>query len=165
MSQTREPPLQSQSIFWRGSLATALTGLAAPLVFALGYIFVALLEQPERSSAGRMDFVSFTWFFGFILALPCAVLLGLMVEVPIARRAQKNGRAAPFLLHIALSVAASVGLLLTPWLLSLAGYQSARSRPDLIDDLLFFVGAGGIGGLCSACLWQGLVVGPAVRRR
>ena len=157
--------MHKRSIFWRGSLAIALTGIASPFVFALCYVTLAWLQQPDRSLPAQMDSVAFVWIFGSVVALPCALLVGLMIEVPMARCALERNQATPFRFQIEISVAVSIALLLAPWLLRTATGQSARPRPDLLEDLIFFASAGAIGGLCSACFWRGIVVGPALRRR
>src|SRR5690349_5464760 len=74
----------------RGFAATLLTGLGTSLLFAAGIGAMGVLHSSGRSLTGLAEFISFFWFMGTFVTLPCAMVGGLCVEWPKSRWLMKR---------------------------------------------------------------------------
>ncbi|MET3845248.1 hypothetical protein [Bradyrhizobium sp. OAE829] len=144
----------------RGLAAILLTGIVSPLIFAVGFAAVGLLQSGRRDFTGIAEFVSAVWFVGSFIALACAMVIGLSIEWPKSYWLMKRLSggwwvsflislfAAEFLLHSLLFVDVARG---------------TAQTSNLAGSLIFFTSAAAIGGTCSAGFWWALVVRPGRR--
>lgn len=116
---------------------------------AFGLLYVYQIGGPLSFEA-----LSFIGFFGTLLALPFAAVLGILVEWPKAywRRRQAEGGLMP---HFLLSVLNRLGLMLA--FLAATGGLRSLSQYDS-DGWIFYLVCSVTGGLVSAALWWWLVV-------
>ncbi|MBR1228000.1 MULTISPECIES: hypothetical protein [unclassified Bradyrhizobium] len=140
----------------RGLAAILLTGIVSPLIFAVGFAAVGLLQSGRRDFTGVAEFVSAVWFVGSFIALAFAMVIGLCIEWPKSYWLLKRsgGWWVSFLISL---FAAELLFHSTPFI---GIGQGTAETSDLAGDLIFFTSAAAIGGICSAAFWWALVVRP-----
>ena len=139
-------------------MAMLLTGIFAPLLFAIVALIVFLLgsDLPRPGVSGGLGFLGVMWFFGSLVATACAALLGLFVEWPKVKWL-KSRRIWP---HLFMSIAGAEILLVSAMTISTALQPPSELSNEIGEGVLFVVIAAAIGGTCSAMFWWKFVMTP-----
>jgi len=141
----------------RAFAAIVLTGIVSSLIFAVGFTVVGLAQSGKRDLTGIVEFVSAIWFVGAIIALACAIIIGLGVEWPKSYWLLKRSSAG-WWISLIISLLAAEALLHSFFLAEIAA--RGMGSPDLAGSLVFSASAAAVGGACSAAFWWWLVVMP-----
>jgi len=145
--------MRTSSLIWRALAAIFLTGIVSALAIAFGTAVVFAFGTDRGLD---LEFIAVVWFFGSMIAVVAAAVLGLFCEWPKAAWLAKRDYGLP--MQLFLSVSAALLLLLV--VLGLTHEPSAnRVRPDE-DWWIFPSAAFFVGGLCSGAFWWRLVVLP-----
>lgn len=149
----------------RSLVAMLLTGLFSPLLLAMGTaVFFFIIEHSIKKMDGVAAFVGTVWFFGSFVAMPCAVLLGLLVEWPKIKWLM-GLKPAGIRGSLFLSIAGAEILLLSGLTISAALQPPSQFSDGIGEGFLFVAVAAAIGGGCSGAFWWKLVVMPMRRAR
>ena len=142
----------------RALLAVILTGVVSPLLLAIGtaVVFLSDSNHPPHSVANTVGFIGLIWFFGSLVGVACATVLGLLVEWP-KMKWLKSSEIWP---NILISITGSEILLFSWALISILAGNPSRIVNEVGSGLLFVAIAAAIGGMCSAVSWWKLVVRP-----
>lgn len=144
----------------RGLAAILLTGIVSPLIFAVGFAAVGLLQSGRRDFTGIAEFVSGVWFVGSFIALACAMVMGLCIEWPKSYWLMKRLSGGSWVSFL-ISLLAAEFILHSLLFVDLA--RGTARISNLAGSLIFFASAAAIGGACSAGFWWAFVVRPGRR--
>jgi hypothetical protein len=115
---------------------------------------MSIVQSGPRSFASVKEAASAIWALGWIIALICALVIGLCVEWPKSYWLLKSP-SGKWWVSLVISVVSAEVLLHS--LLQNTSQAFGGSDPG---TLRFFAGAAAVGGVCSAAFWWWLVVQP-----
>ncbi|CAN5415612.1 hypothetical protein BH11PSE5_BH11PSE5_07880 [soil metagenome] len=146
------------TLIGRALMAMLLTGIVAPLLFAIVAAMVFLLGSylPRPGVSGGLSFLGVIWFFGSLVATAFAALLGLLVEWPKVKWLRSR-RIWP---HLFMSIAGAEILLVSAMTISTALQPPSQLSNEIGKGILLVVIAAAIGGACSAMFWWKFVMRP-----
>ena len=144
----------------RAVAAVLLTAIFAPMLFSLGAMtLAAYLRLGQISKALFFELFPAIWFFGAVVTLPCAIAIGVAVELPKLRSALSRGPAVSSSLRS--SILAAALIFSTIWVtdvwLAAGTALDAEAITSFLDYLALFSTAAILVGVCSAGFWYLLV--------
>jgi uncharacterized BrkB/YihY/UPF0761 family membrane protein len=145
-------------IWVRVAAATLLTGLLSPFLFGLFLTcFVVQNSQAiqELDPLKILSFGAIVGGFGSLIALPCAILQGLLVEWPLM--VLQKRRMLKFRLHVAIGTCTAFFIMMLVTEVFGVLPHPRETVADFADGLPFSLLAAFCGGLCSAWFWSKLV--------